>query len=187
MVYFGCRDSHLYALDAKTGEKKWAFSGKGSWVVSSPAVKDGKSLLRHFRHELVVCAGCQDGGGVALGEIQPLVSVFVSGNGGGMLYVGSTQGKLVAVDLAEFKPAWSFETDGMKEHGPAYTKADGTPNEEAIYRSDFYDDMVAGVDRVMSMGRFYRLQWSWVGSVCGKRGRKSVCAEVEVVVEMQIA
>ena len=42
MVYFGCRDSHLYALDANTGEKKWAFSGEGSWVVSSPAVQEGK-------------------------------------------------------------------------------------------------------------------------------------------------
>ena len=30
MVYFGCRDSHLYALDAKTGQKKWAFSRRGS-------------------------------------------------------------------------------------------------------------------------------------------------------------
>ena len=40
----------------------------------------------------------------------------------------------------------------MKEHGPAYTKADGTPNSDVIYRSDFYDDMVAGVDRMMSMG-----------------------------------
>ena len=40
----------------------------------------------------------------------------------------------------------------MKEHGAAYTKADGTPNGEALYRSDFYDDMVAGVDRMMSMG-----------------------------------
>jgi outer membrane protein assembly factor BamB len=40
----------------------------------------------------------------------------------------------------------------MKEHGAAYTKADGAPNNDAIYRSDFYDDMVAGVDKVMSMG-----------------------------------
>ena len=40
----------------------------------------------------------------------------------------------------------------MKEHGLGYTKADGTPNQEVIYRSDFYDDMVAGVGRVMSMG-----------------------------------
>jgi outer membrane protein assembly factor BamB len=69
-----------------------------------------------------------------------------------MLYFGLTQGKLVAVDLAGFKPIWSFETEGMKEHGPTYTKADGTPSEEALFRSDFYDDMVAGVDRIMSMG-----------------------------------
>jgi eukaryotic-like serine/threonine-protein kinase len=69
-----------------------------------------------------------------------------------MLYVGSTQGKLVGVELASFQPVWSFETDGMKEHGPAYTKADGSPNQEAIYASDFYDDMVVGVERVMSMG-----------------------------------
>ena len=59
---------------------------------------------------------------------------------------------MVAVELAELKTKWSFETEGMKEHGRAYTKPDGTPNSEVIYRSDFYDDMVAGVDRVMSMG-----------------------------------
>ena len=40
----------------------------------------------------------------------------------------------------------------MKERGASYTKADGTPNGEALFRSDFYDDMVAGVERVMSMG-----------------------------------
>jgi hypothetical protein len=39
----------------------------------------------------------------------------------------------------------------MKQHGPAYTNSDGTPHQEKIYRSDFYDDMVAGVDRVMSI------------------------------------
>jgi PQQ-like domain len=41
VVYFGCRDSNFYALDTKTGEKKWAFSNHGSWVISSPAVADG--------------------------------------------------------------------------------------------------------------------------------------------------
>ena len=42
MVYFGCRDANLYALDAKTGEKKWVFNNKGSWVIGTPIVKDGK-------------------------------------------------------------------------------------------------------------------------------------------------
>ena len=70
---------------------------------------------------------------------------------GGMLYFGLTQGKLVAVDLAGFKPARTFETEEIKEHKAAYTKGDGTPNGEALFRSDFYDDMVAGVDRTISM------------------------------------
>ena len=40
----------------------------------------------------------------------------------------------------------------MKENGPRFTKADGTPNLDVIYKSDFYDDMVAGVSRMMTMG-----------------------------------
>ena len=39
----------------------------------------------------------------------------------------------MAVDLADLKMRWSFETEGSKQLGPTYTKADGTPNEEALY------------------------------------------------------
>ena len=42
IVYFGCRDSKFYAVDAATGKERWSFSNKGSWVISSPAVMDGK-------------------------------------------------------------------------------------------------------------------------------------------------
>ena len=152
MVYFGCRDSHLYALDAKSGEKKWEFGAKGSWIVSSPAVKDGKVYFVTSDSSLLYALDAKSGAvlhSVGFNHWYMFSSPAVAGE---MLYFGLTQGKLVAVDLAEFKPVWTFETDGMKEHGAAYTKADGTPNGEALYRSDFYDDMVAGLDRTMSMG-----------------------------------
>jgi eukaryotic-like serine/threonine-protein kinase len=152
MVYFGCRDSHLYALDAKTGEKKWAFSGKGSWVVSSPAVKDGKVYFVTSDSSLLYALDAKSGAELHLVGFNHWYLYSSPALAGGMLYVGLTRGTLVAVDLAAFRLAWSFDTDGMKEHGPAYTKPDGTPNSEVLYRSDFYDDMVAGVDRVMSMG-----------------------------------
>ena len=71
---------------------------------------------------------------------------------GTTLYVGSTQGKLKAVDLSDLKVVWEFETDGAKAHGASYTKSDGTPDLNSIYGSDFYDDMVVGVNRIMSMG-----------------------------------
>jgi len=152
MVYFGCRDSHLYALDAHTGEKKWAFSGNGSWVISSPAVNDGKVYFDTSDTSMVIGADAKTGSVLHSTTLNHWYLYSSPAIAGGMMYVGSTQGKLVAIDLAGYSPAWTFETDGMKQNGPTYTNPDGTPNQEKIYRSDFYDDMVAGVDRVMSMG-----------------------------------
>jgi len=151
-VYFGCRDSHLYALDAANGQKKWAFEGNGSWVVSSPAVRDGRIYFVTSDSSLLYELDAKSGTVLHSMGMNHWYLYSSPALAGDMLYVGSTQGKLVAVDLAGFKNTWTFETDGMKQHGAAFTKADGTPNNEAIYQGDFYDDMVAGVDRVMSMG-----------------------------------
>ncbi len=152
MVYFGCRDSHLYALDARTGEKKWAFSGNGSWVISSPAVRNGKVYFDTSDTSLVVEADAKTGAVLRSFNLNHWYLYSSPAIAGNTMYVGSTQGKLVAVDLEKFSPAWTFETEGMKRNGPMWTKPDGAPDEMKIFRSDFYDDMVAGVDRVMSMG-----------------------------------
>ena len=47
--------------------------------------------------------------------------------------------------------AWYAAFD-VKEGDAEYVKPDGTPNGEALFHGDFYDDMVNGVERVMSMG-----------------------------------
>ena len=85
---------------------------------------------------------------------------------GGMLFFW-----LVAVNLAGLKPAWTFETEGLKEHRPACTKADGNPNGKALFLSDFYDDMVAGVDPTMSMGSIF--------VVAGGGGRCGLCGSAD--------
>ena len=69
-----------------------------------------------------------------------------------MLYIGSHQGKLIAIDLASQKPAWTFETDASRQNRPALTKPDGTPNYEAAFADNFYDNMVIGVSKMMSVG-----------------------------------
>jgi outer membrane protein assembly factor BamB len=71
---------------------------------------------------------------------------------GGMLYIGSHQGKLIAIDLATQKPAWTFETDASRQNGPAFTKADGTPNYEAAFGDSFYENMVIGVNKMLTVG-----------------------------------
>jgi outer membrane protein assembly factor BamB len=71
---------------------------------------------------------------------------------GDTLYIGSHEGKLLAVDLKNQKFAWTFETEASKASGPIYTKPDGSPNYEAAFFDFFYDDMVSGVQKMMSVG-----------------------------------
>ena len=69
-----------------------------------------------------------------------------------MLYMGSHEGKLIAIDLAAQKTAWTFQTDGSLQNGATYTKEDGTPKYEAAFTDDFYETMVIGVNKMMTVG-----------------------------------
>jgi outer membrane protein assembly factor BamB len=152
IVYFGCRDAHLYALDAKTGEKKWAFGTKGSWVIASPAVRNGKVYFATSDSGLVYALDAKTGDVAFSLNLQRWPSFSSPAIAGDMLYEGSNSGLLNAVDLASHKVAWTFATDASKKNGPAYTKPDGSPNYEAAFDSDFYDDLMAGYSRMMSVG-----------------------------------
>ena len=151
MVYFGCRDANLYALDAATGEKRFALNNKGSWVIASPAVYQGRLYFTTSDSGLFHAVDARTGAEIyTLKFLWPMFSSpAIAGN---TLYIGSHEGKLLAIDLAAQKPAWVFQTDGSKQHGPTYTKADGSPKYEAAFDGDFYDDMVTGVSRMMSVG-----------------------------------
>jgi outer membrane protein assembly factor BamB len=152
VVYFGCRDSHLYALDAKTGEKRWAYGTKGSWVIASPAVRDGKVYFATSDSGMVYALDAKNGDVIFSLNLQRWPSFSSPAVAGEMLYEGSSSGRLNAVDLTNRKLAWSFETDAAKKNGPAYTKPDGSPNYEAAFDGDFYDDMIVGHYRMMSVG-----------------------------------
>jgi eukaryotic-like serine/threonine-protein kinase len=155
LVYFGCRDSNLYALDAATGEKKWAYNNKGSWVIASPVVSDGQLFFATSDSGMFRALNAKTG--------QELFSIKFSGwptfsspaIAKDMLYVGSHSGKLYAIDLTGQKLAWEFSTDGNRQNGATYTNADGTPNYAAAYAGDFYDDMVVGVRKLMTVGGIY--------------------------------
>jgi outer membrane protein assembly factor BamB len=71
---------------------------------------------------------------------------------GNTLYLGTHAGKFLAIDLKSQKVAWEFATDGAKQNAAPYTKADGTPNYAAAFSDFFHDDMVIGVNRMMSTG-----------------------------------
>jgi len=152
MVYFGCRDSNLYALDAASGAQRWSFSNKGSWVVSSPAVRDGRLYFATSDSGLVHALDARSGREIFSLDFKHWPFFSSPTLAGDYLYIGSHQGKLLAINLKTRQLAWSFATEDAQKNGPTYTKADGTPNYRAAAGDSFYDQMVIGLDRMMSVG-----------------------------------
>ncbi|MEU0208457.1 PQQ-binding-like beta-propeller repeat protein [Streptomyces canus] len=107
VVYVGCNDGHLYAVDAATGEQRWKFRTRDS-VLTSPAVVGGVAYVTSYDHNLyAVDAGT---GGqrwkFRTGDVvssSPAVA-------GGVAFVGSVDGNLYAVDAATGEQRWSFRT-----------------------------------------------------------------------------
>ena len=71
---------------------------------------------------------------------------------GNMLYIGSHQGRLLAIDLTSQKLAWTFETEAAKNNGTAFTDSKGAPNYEAAFADSFYDDVVTGIQKMFTVG-----------------------------------
>ncbi len=151
IVYFGCRDSNLYALDAATGAKRWAYNNKGSWVIGSPAVEGGRLYFATSDSGLFHIVDAKTGADVSSMSFKwPMFSSpSIAGN---HAYIGSHEGKLFAIDLAARQVSGIFRTDASVQNGAALTTKDGGPNYEAAMASDFYDDIVAGVQRMFSVG-----------------------------------
>jgi eukaryotic-like serine/threonine-protein kinase len=151
MVYFGCRDSHLYALDATTGKLRWSFSTGSSWVISSPAVLNGRVYFATSDTALFFTLDARSGKQIFTLEFHfPFFSSpAIAGN---TAYIGSHDGKLTALNLATGARVWEFQTDASRQKLAAFSKPDGSPNYAAGFASDFYDDLIAGVARMQSVG-----------------------------------
>lgn len=152
VVYFGCRDSKFYAVDAKTGKQLWAFNNKGSWVINSAAIKDGKVYFATSDSGLLRALDAKTGAEAFMLDFNhwPMFSSpAITGN---MMYLGSHQGRLLAIDLTAQKVAWYFETDAAKKNGPILTKEKGAPKYEAAFADNFYDDLVVGLQKMLSVG-----------------------------------
>jgi outer membrane protein assembly factor BamB len=151
-VYFGCRDSHLYALDEKTGEKKWAYATGGTWVLNSPAVSQGKVFFAISYGGKLLAADAKTGNIAYSIDFKGWPVYSSPAIAGNMLYVGSTAGTMNAVDLTTQTFAWTYTTDAAKQHGPAFTKTDGTSDYFGVFPSDFYQDVVAAYGKLETMG-----------------------------------
>jgi outer membrane protein assembly factor BamB len=152
MVYFGCRDSHLYAVDEKTGTQRWSFDNKGSWVIASPAVRDGKVFAATSDTGLFYALDAKTGAPLYSLDFHHWPMFSSPALVGNMAYIGSHQGKLLAIDLKKQAPVWEFQTDASKRLVSGYSNPDGSINYEAMQAGNFYDEMVVAVAKTMDVG-----------------------------------
>ena len=111
VVYFGCRDSKFYAVDLATGKQRWAYPNKGSWVIASPAVSDAKVYFATSDTGLFHAVDAKTGTEIFSFDNHHWPMFSSPAIAGGLAYIGSHQGKLLAIDLKTQKPAWTYETD----------------------------------------------------------------------------
>jgi eukaryotic-like serine/threonine-protein kinase len=154
VVYVGCRDAHLYVLDAHTGALRWSFGTNGSWVNTSPAVRDGRVYFATSDTRMLYAFDAATG--------KPVWSHTFSGSffaspsiAGGLLYVANWDGRVTAVDLASGAPKQVFQTDASRQNLAQYSNPDGSMNFAAARLHDLYDGWVGALERIWtSMGSF---------------------------------
>lgn len=118
-VYVGSFDSKLYALDPRTGMPRWTFATSDHMYASPALESDARG------HTTGIDIASTDGSVYALtpsGRLRwrydtgdpirssPALGAAPPGERGKILYVGSSNGKLYALDTATGRRRWSFDT-----------------------------------------------------------------------------
>ena len=102
-VYIGSGDGHMYAFDAATGATLWVGQQQNLFFVDSAAVGHGLVFASSV-YSTFLAYDAQTG---AIAWTSPLTDVRASPTlRGGTLYVGSFDGRLVALDAKTGTPIW---------------------------------------------------------------------------------
>jgi outer membrane protein assembly factor BamB len=150
IVFFGCRDGHFYAVDAKTGKQKWSCDNHKGWVIASPAVRDGVVYFPTSDGRLFKALDAQSG--ALKFQIQNNAPSFSSpAIAGNMLYFGSHDGFVNALDIGAGKIIAQFETEGRKQFKSKYIDDKGRLSSN-LYPDSTLDGMIIGMERTFQVG-----------------------------------
>jgi outer membrane protein assembly factor BamB len=122
-VYVASQDQSLYALNPKTGAKKWSFQ-TGGYIASGPAIGTDGSLIFGSQTGIVYAlngkTGAQKWTFTTSSEVYTTPAVGIDGT----VYVGSSDKRLYALNGVTGKQNWSFQ--GEDKMGSPAVGADGT-------------------------------------------------------------
>ena len=121
-VYGGCLDDAFYALDARTGEKKWVFRTSADFDGTAAIGDDGTIYVGSDDRKLYALRpdGSLRWSLVTGGDVRSSPAVGTDGR----VYVGSFDGRLYAVRAADGVVAWTVQTADKIKSSPLFA-ADG--------------------------------------------------------------
>lgn len=154
VVYTGCRDSNVYAIDARTGKERWRFNNEMSWVITSPAVVQGKVVFATSDSSLLHVVDAATGKPAFR---QPLKAYVFSSPAvaGGVVYLGVLNGTLEARDLDTGDLLWDFQTELSRQNRDWVLTADRKFNTPMIYLSGWREAPIVGADRQFGVGAIF--------------------------------
>lgn len=151
IVFIGGRDGRFHAVDAATGKVRWTHNNRGGWTIASPAVRDG-----------VVYFPTSDGtrfkaldaktGQVKFDIQNKAVSFSSPALAGQVIYYGTHDGYLHAIDARTGAGVAEFRTDGSRENGPRWTDSTGRLKTSEMFPGRTLDDLMIGLRTTFTLG-----------------------------------
>ncbi|MBI2873144.1 MAG: PQQ-binding-like beta-propeller repeat protein [Chloroflexi bacterium] len=155
-VYVGTYGGKVYALDAASGNKVWEFD-TGGQIVGGPAVADGLVAIGYADGLYVIDA--QDGGRrcrfPAQGKIGKVWSTPAIAQG--VVYFGSLDYNVYAVNLADCQERWRFPTKGAVAATPLV-------HQGVVYVGSFDRTFYALDDTALAEDRERKVLWTFQGA-----------------------
>lgn len=140
VVYIGSKDNYVAAFDAETGTQKFKYETPGIWVVSTPAISNGKVMAGNSGRNTIYAISAGKGTQIFNSHLETAnygswtwTSAAVTGN---VSYIGSANGRMYAVDTSG-NILWRYRTKGCIENIHNLYKMDGTRNDAALSGLDF--------------------------------------------------
>ena len=117
VVYVGCGDNNVYALNATTGTKVWNYT-TGNWVQwSSPAVVGGVVYVGSTDNNVYALNATT---GTKVWNYATSGAIFSSpAVAGGVVYVGSEDNNVYALNATTGTKVWNYATTGPIWSSPA--------------------------------------------------------------------
>lgn len=132
----------------------WCVNNNGSWVVSSPAVNDGKVYFATSDSRLYQIVDALTGKPVLQQEEKAYIfsSPVIAGD---VVLLGVTNGSLLARDRVSGKVLWEFQTEASQRNLGWVLTADRHFNNSLLLRSQWQEPTIVATTRMQSVGTIF--------------------------------